>query len=169
MSIPQRHASSPGTYFVTSRTWEGRALFQKKENADLFVSTLLHYRDEGAFLLHSFVAMPNHTHILLTPGPETSLERAVQYIKGGFAKRFNDEQGRRFPVWQRGFSDHRIRDEDDYKIHVAYMEQNPVKKRLVTSAGDYQWSSASGRFKLDPWSGCDKAVPERRVADGRVR
>ena len=93
--------------------------------------------------------MPEHFHVLSSPASCITLERAVQYIKGGSARRLGKELGLHFPVWQRGFSDHRIRDVEDYQTHVRYIEQNPVKRRLVELANQYPWSSASGKFQLD--------------------
>jgi putative transposase len=55
----------------------------------------------------------------------------------------------KFPIWQRGFSDHRIRDSQDYRNHMNYLTQNPVKRRLVETPSEYAWSSASGAFVLD--------------------
>lgn len=150
MATPKRHASLPGTYFVTSRTWQSRAVFKTDPPAEIFVESLLHYRDEGAYKLHEFVLMHDHFHILLTPGDETSLERAVQFIKGGSAKAIRDGLQFRSPVWQRGFSDHRIRSAEDYAIHRLYLTQNPVKKHLVANAEEYRWSSASAAFRMDP-------------------
>jgi putative transposase len=43
---------------------------------------LLEYRDEGHYQLQAFVLMPDHFHMLLTPSDTTTLERAVQLIKG---------------------------------------------------------------------------------------
>jgi putative transposase len=149
MAIPKRHALPPGTYFVTSRTWESRPLFRKKPLAQIFMATLFHYREEGAYRLHAFVLMPDHLHVLLTPGPDKALERVVQYIKGGSAHRIGKELSFTLPVWQRGFSDHRIRDAADYEGHLQYMDQNPVKRGLVASPREYPWGSASGRFALD--------------------
>src|SRR5690348_16986420 len=100
MSIPKRHAKIPGTYFVTSRTWESRALFKIDPPCELFVKSLLHYRDEGRYQLHAFVLMPDHFHILLTPGESVSLERAVQFVKGGSARGMGQKLLMRFPVWQ---------------------------------------------------------------------
>jgi putative transposase len=150
MAVPKRHAQVAGTYFITSRTWESRALFFAEQNCSLFVESLLHYRDQGTFALHSFVLMPDHFHVLLTLGTNTTLERAVQFIKRGSAHRMRGERSSAFPIWQRGFSDHRIRDAGDYASHVRYIEQNPVRKRLVVNAADYRWSSASGGYKVDP-------------------
>jgi len=150
MAVPKRHAQVAGTYFVTSRTWESRPLFFAEQNCVLFVESLLHYRDQSRFALHSFVLMPDHFHILLTPGPVTTLERAVQFIKGGSAHRMRADRHSSVPVWQRGFSDHRIRDGGDYASHVRYIEQNPIPKRLVAAPSDYRWSSATGYYRLDP-------------------
>lgn len=149
MAIPRRRVRAPGTYFVTSRTWESRALFTQEAKCRLFVEILFHYRDEGAYQRHAFVLMPDHFHLLLTPGVSASLERAVQLIKGGSARKIGKELKVRFPVWQRGFSDHRIRDAKDYQVHVHYIEQNPVKRRLVIAASEYAWTSACGKFSLD--------------------
>lgn len=52
-------------------------------------------------------------------------------------------------VWQKGFSDRRIRDASDYRIHVVYMRQNPARKNLCERAEDYPYSSAHGGFELD--------------------
>lgn len=149
MAIPKRHARIPGTYFVTSRTWESRRLFVPEAVCSIFVETLLYYRKQGTYKLHAFVLMPDHFHALVTPAPSITLERAVQFIKGGSARRIGKEVNFQFPVWQRGFSDHRIRDVKDCQIHLDYIQQNPVKKKLVADRTDYPWSSASGRFQLD--------------------
>jgi putative transposase len=52
-------------------------------------------------------------------------------------------------VWQKGFSDHRVRDANDYQLHAIYIRQNPVRKHLCERPEDYPYSSASGRFELD--------------------
>jgi putative transposase len=149
MAIPKRHYSVPGTYFVTSRTWESRAIFSAMAPCEIFIESLLRYRDEGAYGLHGFVLMPDHFHVLLTPGNEIALERAVQFIKGGSARAIRDRLVLRFPVWQRGFSDHRIRDAADFDVHMRYLAQNPVKRHLVLKPDEYRWSSPSGAFCLD--------------------
>jgi putative transposase len=115
MAIPPRSAR-PGTFFVTSATYNRRRLFQVTANAELFLETLQHYRREGHFLLHDFVVMPDHIHLLLTP-QEVTLERVVGLIKGGFSHRL----GSKFPVWQRGFTDHRVRDREDFEARRRYI------------------------------------------------
>ena len=86
MAKPPRDRTVDGwnVYFVTPSTWGHRSLFQTERMARLFVDTILHYRKEGKFSLHEFVVMPDHFHLLLSPASGVALERAVQFIKGGF-------------------------------------------------------------------------------------
>ncbi len=148
MRPTREHATNTGnTYMITSVTWERRSLFQREPWAKLFIGTLYHYRG-SAYLLHEFVVMPDHIHVLLTP--KTSLEKAVQFIKGGFSYRAKKELGSNTEVLQKGFSDHRIRDAGDYRQHVAYIRENPVRKRLCERAEHYPYSSATAGAALDP-------------------
>ncbi|MGB8887990.1 MAG: transposase [Candidatus Korobacteraceae bacterium] len=140
MKPTREHASNNSqTYFVTGSTWQRRALFKNTQWAELFLETLYSYRGKG-YLLHEYVLMPDHFHVLITP--EETLERAVQFIKGGFSFRAKKELGSSMEIWQRGFSDHRIRDWEDFEIHVGYIYRNPVGKGFVERAMDYQYSSA---------------------------
>jgi putative transposase len=144
----REHATNNAqTYFVTSDTWERRALFQTESWARLFFKTLLSHRGD-TYLLHEFVLMPDHFHLLITP--ETALEKAVQLIKGGFSFQAKKELESNMEIWRRGFADHRIRDAEDYDKHVHYIHLNPVKKHLCASSVEYRYSSAYPGWKLDP-------------------
>jgi putative transposase len=83
--------------------------------------------------------MPEHFHILITP--TVALERAVQFIKGGFSFRAKRELESSIEVWQRGFSDHRVRNVGDYAQHVEYVFRNPVGRKLVESPEHYPYCS----------------------------
>jgi len=135
-------------FFITTVTAQRRAIFRQDATANLLVETLLHYRNQGKYLLHEFVIMPDHVHALIAPVPEISLERAVQFIKGGFSFRLKS----RFPIWQASFSNHRIRDFEDYQNYREYIWLNPVRAGFGERAEEYRYSSASKAFSLDPIS-----------------
>ena len=144
----REHATNNSqTYFITSDTWERRALFKNEAWARLFFKNLLAHRGE-AYFIHEFVLMPDHFHLLITP--TAALERAAQLIKGGFSFRVKKELGLNGEVWQRGFSDHRIRDAEDYDRHVHYIHLNPVKRHLCNVPAEFKYSSACPGWKLDP-------------------
>lgn len=91
----------------------------------------------------------DHFHLLITLGSEISVEKAVQFIKGGFAFRAGRELGFRAPVWQRGFSEVRVRDEEAFAEVREYIWMNPVRRCLVSESGEFPHSSAHARFELD--------------------
>lgn len=139
-------ASTGEIYFVTSATSGRKPFFRYDRWCLLFVDVLYNYRREE-FHLFEFVLMPDHFHLMIAP--TGSLERAMQLIKGGFARRASLEFETKQLIWQRGFTDHRIRDFADYDRHKQYIWMNPIKARLCASASQYPHSSASGRFELD--------------------
>ena len=133
-------------YMVTTSTWERRALFRHEKWVKLLIDTLYHYRG-SAYLLHEFVIMPDHIHLLSTP--ITSLEKAVQFIKGGFFYRAKKELGSNMEIWQKGFQDHRIRDAEDNDTHVAYIRGNPMRQHPCVITEEYPYCSAHPEFELD--------------------
>jgi putative transposase len=166
MSVPIRNAdrsqviASDRTFFVTSSTCEKRGLLQSARAASLFIEVLYHYRQQQKYLLHEFVIMPDHFHVLLTVGTEMTIEKAVQLIKGGFAFRSGRELGFRAPVWQKGFSEIRLNEREVFLDIRRYIHANPVKRFLVTVDTDYPYSSAHSGFELDPPPQRLKALPE---------
>jgi putative transposase len=126
------------TYLVTAVTAQRRSLFQVTATAELLERTLLDYHGQGKFLLHAFVIMPDHFHALITPAPDVSLEKAMQFIKGGFSFRLKSK----LDVWMRSFNESQISTEEKFMSCVRYVEENPVRKGLVAAAGEYAFSSA---------------------------
>ena len=155
MAIPLRHSdpkqviAGARTFFITSSIAGKRNLLQSDRSAGLFVRVLYEYREQRRFRLHEFVVMPDHFHVLLTVGSDSTIERAVQFIKGGFAYRAVRELGFMAPVWQKGFSEVRIRDAHTFQRVREYIWNNPVKRHLVLEASQFPWSSAHCRFELD--------------------
>jgi putative transposase len=149
-SDPSHAVAGVRTFFVTSSIAEKRNLLQSDRSAGLFVRVLYDYRAQRKFRLHEFVVMPDHFHLLLTVGCDLTVERAVQFIKGGFAFRAGRELGFMAPVWQKGFSEIRILDVEAFQRAGEYIRNNPVTRHLVSEAAEFPHSSAHIGFELDP-------------------
>jgi putative transposase len=147
---PTRQMSPPGTYFVSFSTFQRRRFFVVESYARLFLKTVYAYLRQGRFQLHAFVLMPDHAHLLLTPAFNLTLERSLQLIKGGYSHAVGIEISRQ-ELWQKGFTDHRIRDAQDFAGHRLYIHQNPVMAKLGDSPAEYRYSSAFPGFRLDTW------------------
>jgi putative transposase len=145
------HRTSPGwTYFVTTKAWQNVSVFQVQETAEILVRKIVEYRDKKNYLLHEFVLMPDHLHLLLTPSLTVSLEKVIQFIKGGSSHEIHVIRGNNIQIWQPGFHESRVKDSADYKIKTDYIRFNPVAAKLVQRPQDWRYCSASGHFELDP-------------------
>jgi putative transposase len=89
MAAPPRGNTGYSVYFITASTAQRAPLFRREPMARLFVEVLFHYRDHKNYLLHEFVLMPDHFHLLISP--TLSLEWSLQLIKGGFSYRAKKE------------------------------------------------------------------------------
>jgi putative transposase len=147
MAIPYRGITGSGTYFVTASTWEKKCLLQSERMAKLLIEVLFQYQKQGKYRLHEFVVMPNHFHLLITPTVSVTLEKTVQFIKGGFSFRAKKELGIAGEIWQTNFYDRRVRDTNEYVRFRHYIHMNPVRRGLVPDPEEFPYSSAT--LKLD--------------------
>jgi putative transposase len=131
----------PETYALTAVAHQRHRMFQVTTNADLLIATLFRYREQSRFLLHGFVIMPEHIHVLLTPAE--TVERAAQLIKGGYS--FAMRKRRLGEVWHPGYHAHRITSAEDYRNQLAYIANNPKKRGLT----DYPYVHTKYADRLD--------------------
>src|ERR1700760_4067539 len=118
------------TFFVTTVTYQRQPLFRRAAFAELMLESLFRYRDKEVFLLHEFVIMPDHLHLILTPSRLFSLEKAVQRIKGSFSFQVG-KINPKAEIWQRSFTQHLVLNRMDFTRHREYILENPVRARLV--------------------------------------
>ena len=155
----EKYRNSDAAYFVSTQTAGCKPFFRHERWALLLMATLSHYAEKD-LLLHAFVIMPDHLHLLITP--EESVEKAVQLIKGGFSFRANRELDYKFDIWQPGFTDHRIRDEEDWNRHLVYIRTNPIEARLAEDTALYEFMGFPNRA-------FPQGLKPRLIAEGDVR
>jgi len=126
-------------------TAERHHIFQVTATAELIQQTLFDYRHQGKFLLHAFVIMPDHFHALITPAPDVSLEKAMQFIKGVFSFRLKSKH----EIWMRSFNESQISTEEKFIRCIRYIEENPVRREMATTPQAHPFCSAACAA-LDP-------------------
>lgn len=150
MAIPFRGITHIGkTYFITANCIDKKNIFQTDRMAALLMAVIFHYRDEKNYLLHEFVIMPNHLHLLMTPAG-ARLEKCLQLIKGNFSYRAKKELLFMWEIWQGSYYDRRVRNAAEYQSDRHYIQQNPVVAGRCAKAEDWPYSSACRRENLDP-------------------
>jgi len=95
----------------------------------------------GHYEIHSWVIMPNHVHLLLTP--QVNASRLLCSLKAATARRANALLYRTGQsLWQAESYEHVVRSEIEFRRIQRYVENNPVKAGLAGTPEDYVWSSA---------------------------
>jgi len=89
--------------------------------------------------------MPNHVHCVIEVLAPHSLSDIVRSWKSFTANRANAFLRRGGQFWQSDYFDRYMRNEEHLSQTIEYVEQNPVKARLIATASDWAWSSA--RFR----------------------
>jgi putative transposase len=99
----------------------------------------------GRFQVRDCVIMPNHVQLLITVKGDTTIEKAMQFVKGGFSFRLKKETAYAGEVWQRGYSEVRVDGEISMAKYRDYIAQNPVRAGLAAEADVFQWCFESIR------------------------
>jgi REP element-mobilizing transposase RayT len=110
--------------------------------ADLTADALKYFHGRQ-YLLHDWVVMPNHVHVVLWPMPNFTLSEILKSRKRQIARQANlilKKTGETF--WQRESYDHWIRNDEEQSRICRYIRNNPVKARLCETPEQWQWSSA---------------------------
>lgn len=100
-------------------------------------------------VVHAYVLMTNHVHLLMTPRERESISRTIQYVGRNYVTYINHVYGRSGTLWE-GRHKGSVISSDEYLLAcMRYIELNPVRAGMVAAPGDYRWSSyaanASGR------------------------
>jgi REP element-mobilizing transposase RayT len=121
--------------------------------ASCAVRALYRFQDKGILLLMAYVVMPEHVHVLATLGKLSDLSQTFGRWKGAAAREINLVLARSGPLWQAGFYDHAIRHDEDLRNVALYIESNPIRRGLATTAAGYGFSSAGedNRERLLGW------------------
>ena len=132
---------------LLDETRNGASYLGQPDVAEMIVEALRYNASIlGQYKLHAFVVMPNHVHPLATLA--VPLPRLTRSLKGITAKRGNALMGLTGqPFWQDESFDHVVRSELEFEKIRTYIEENPVRVGLATTASEFRWSSA----RLNGW------------------
>lgn len=137
-------------YHVFTRGNEKMRIYKDAADRKIFLKLIKIALQKYKFELYAYVLMSNHYHLLIKPGPTAPLSRIMQYINGKYAARFNWKYDRVGHLFEKRYSNPAV-EESDYLFEVLrYIHLNPVRKKMVKSPEDYEWSSHNeylGRVK----------------------
>lgn len=139
----------PGATYFFTLTLRDRNATLLCDHVGLLRGAVRDTMRQRSFRLVAGVVLPDHLHaIVRLPEGDSDYPARVRSVKAGFTRRLvthglriaKNHRGE-YPVWQRRYWEHRIRDDRDLENHVAYIHFNPVKHSLVAQAADWPWST----------------------------
>jgi len=132
-----RYSGQYQIYHITTRTHEREPFFLDLTLGRTIVRSLKREDDAGHTKTLAFVIMPDHLHWLVQLMGTRSLSVSVNTTKSFASRSINQVIGRSGPVWQKGFYDHALRDEEDLAGVARYIVANPLRAGLTRSVSDY--------------------------------
>jgi REP-associated tyrosine transposase len=121
----------------------GDCVLTNPANASI-VRTALGYFDGERYRLLAWAIMPNHVHAMIEQIQGYALGSVVHSWKSYTANLINNGAKKR--LWAPDYFDRYVRDEEHYANARFYIENNPVKARLVEKPEDWLYSSAAKRM-----------------------
>jgi len=132
-------------YLLTSATWQRRPVFADQALGRVVVAAMAHYEAAGQVDSLAFVVMPEHFHWLVSLGAGMTLAKLMGGLKGYTLRRIMPLVRARYPqdpLWQEGYHDHALRQDEDVCQAATYVVANPLRAGLVQNLADYPlWGS----------------------------
>jgi putative transposase len=97
--------------------------------------------DQHGLLIHAYVLMTNHVHLLATPEQEDSIGKTLQSLGRRYVQYFNYSYGRTGTLWEGRYRATVVQAEDYLLTCSCYIELNPVRAGMVKSPAHYRYSS----------------------------
>ena len=107
----------------------GACVLRSREHAEI-VREEFGKHDGERYMLHSWVVMPNHVHVLFSLAEVTRLEKVVGGWKRISSRRINESLGQEGALLQKDYFDRMIRDWEHMFRAARYIHRNPVKAGL---------------------------------------
>lgn len=129
-----------GYYHIVNRGVGQRIVFEDAEDYEYFEELLCFYAKSYRITLHNYCLMPNHYHLLIEVHQE-NLSRFMRQLNANYAIYFNKKQRRSGHLWQGRFKSWYVTDEAYLFTLMLYIEQNPLKAKMMKTLEDYAYSS----------------------------
>jgi putative transposase len=92
-------------------------------------------------LVHAYVFMTNHVHLVMTPEREDSIAKVLQSVGRRYVQYFNFSYKRTGTLWEGRYKATAIDSERYLLTCYRYIELNPVRAKMVSHPSQYRWSS----------------------------
>src|SRR3954452_9272836 len=146
-------------YFVTTCTAFRRRHFSDLDLGRVTATQILQSAGHHDFDVIAYCLMPDHVHLLLASKSESAdLARFVKYAKQitGFRYRQSNHQ----PLWQRGYHERILRNEEATFGVAKYILENPVRGGLTKALGEWPLAGSGVYTWPELFSAWERETPK---------
>jgi REP element-mobilizing transposase RayT len=145
-------------YHVMSRGDHGEAIFSDDRDRLTFLKTLGEACGRTGWVVHTYVLMGNHYHVLLET-PQANLVAGMQWLQSTYTQRYNARHQQRGHLFQGRYKAIPVEAGQDgcFARMAMYIHLNPVRAGLMPEGApmdQYAWSSLpayTGRERAPEW------------------
>ncbi len=140
----------PATFFITAPTFHHKRLFQNERFGEALTEILMRCRKQYDLLLHDYVIMPDHVHLLVTIRGNTDVASMMRGLQNALTDRLAAEFGYNGNIWETDFEQRTMHSAQEYDEAVQHIHSNPVRLGFCEKPAEYRLSARSSRWILDP-------------------
>jgi putative transposase len=184
-----RYYGTHDLHFITWSCYRRQPILGTATRRDLLLTILEQARRKYRFVVHGYVVMPEHVHLLISEPEEGDPSVVMKVVKQRFARQLKEKCGSTAPrqgqlsenapdaVWQKRFYDFSVWTEHKRIEKLRYMHRNPVKRGLVEQPDQWKWSSFRAYFfgergpvrvNFQEWTSEIKCRTPQKFGSGRV-
>ena len=141
MPRPPRYFIPDIPQHVIQRGVDQQAVFFESGDYELYLRTLDKAANQYDCQIHAYVLMTNHTHLLVTPGSARSIPLVMQAIGRSYVQMLNKKYDRTGTLWEGRYKASLVQSDAYLMACHKYIELNPVRAGLVSTPGEYPYSS----------------------------
>jgi len=140
MARPLRWQYPGALYHITARGNERKNIFRSDQDRKTFLTILARAIERYRLVLHAYVLMDNHYHLLLETR-EANLARALRDLNGIYTAFFNRTHRRIGHLFQGRYKAILV-EKESYLLELSrYIHLNPVRAKMGVRLNRYAWSS----------------------------
>ena len=128
-------------YHILNRGNRRQTVFHKDGDYAAFLALMAEASIRRAIRILAYCLMPNHFHFVLWPYEDADISRWMHWLMTTHVRRYHAHYHTNGHLWQGPFKDFPIQDDEHLLTVIRYVERNPVRANLVTSAVEWPWSS----------------------------
>jgi len=141
-----RGLAARNIYHVLNRGNDRQEVFHNNEDYITFIKLMKGAKELYQVKIFAYCLMPNHFHIVLMPELSEGLSKCMQWLMTSHVRCYHRIYGTSGHVWQGRFKSFIIQEDTHLLMVLRYVEGNPVRTGLVSSAKEWLWSSHNSRL-----------------------